>query len=141
MKTSFVVGDTVWDVAFGKGKVITDQPHAMYASDAHPIVVAFDAGGTAAYSKIGYLSRAVARSLYFSEPMIKAEEERPFKRICVDAGYYIIRDKGALTGYHVQVESETETEIFGFTAHAIARMRFLKSDVEVFAVGEQLNEE
>lgn len=69
----FKVGQTVWDVLYGKG-VVTDV-NSVYQN--YPIRVKFP-DGTRSYAVEGKLDKELARTLFFSEPKIIAETKPPF---------------------------------------------------------------
>lgn len=68
----FQVGDTVWCVAYGKGKVTTID------DDVYCIGVESSGSGVIYYTKDGRLSTGGNRSLFFSEPKVEAAVTRPF---------------------------------------------------------------
>jgi len=69
----FQVGDVVWDVAIGEGKVIN-----IYENDYYPIHVEFVEGNYETYRKGGNIDDGRPRTLFFSEPKIEAAVTRPF---------------------------------------------------------------
>ena len=68
----FMVGDVVWDTAYGKGKV------EFLDDDAQPVKVVYDSGDHNWYTQDGKLSPGMNRTLFFSEPKIEASVTRPF---------------------------------------------------------------
>lgn len=74
----FKVGDTVWDVAFGKGNV-----HQVTRDDVFQIkliVVGFENNklSTYTFTKNGTYGPDCLRTLFFSEPKVEASVKRPF---------------------------------------------------------------
>lgn len=72
----FQVGDVVWDVLDGKGKVTA----VVHLGDAtYPIEVHFDNGLIGWFTEDGRCDEGYSvRSLFFSEPKIEAAVTRPF---------------------------------------------------------------
>ena len=68
----FKVGQTVWCVIFGKGKVAD-----IYEGANYPVQVKFENGITETYTKNGQNVVGQNRVLFFSEPKIEAQENPP----------------------------------------------------------------
>ena len=80
----FKVGQTVWDVLYGKG-VVTDV-NSAYQN--YPVRVKFP-DGTRSYTVEGKLDKELARTLFFSEPKIEAATEPVFVPT-LKAGYIVV---------------------------------------------------
>lgn len=70
----FRVGDTVWCLIYGKGKVA----FISESSDGYDVGVNFDNSGISAYTEDGRYSPSSNRTLFFSEPKVEASVTRPF---------------------------------------------------------------
>ena len=121
------VGQTVWDVRYGKG--IVDTLLAIPCQ--YPIGVVFTDGSTASYTSKG-LNRCtdVYRSLFFSEPKIEAEKfppKKPFVPKLKKWDVILVRVKGELYGEGIvrTVHSETDDRIYISENHHY----FLKKDI------------
>lgn len=68
----FQVGDTVWCLVHGKGKV-----YEVNTSN-EPVSVYFDSGRSDSYTSDGYFLKGCNRTLFFSEPKVEASVTRPF---------------------------------------------------------------
>ena len=66
---NFKVGQTVWCLLYGKGKVVK-----VDNTDAYPITVGFDNVGCQCYTYDGKYHVYYTRTLFFSEPKIEAQE-------------------------------------------------------------------
>lgn len=69
----FKVGDDVWCILYGKGKV-----QAVKEQYTYPVLVKFEAGHETWYTHAGKLDHGGNRILFFSEPKIEASVKRPF---------------------------------------------------------------
>ena len=69
---NFKVGQTVWCLLYGKGKVVK-----VDNTDAYPITVEFDNVGCQCYTYDGKYHVYYTRTLFFSEPKIEAQEFPP----------------------------------------------------------------
>ena len=65
----FNVGQTVWCLLYGKGKVVQVE-----SQDAYPITVEFDNADNQRYTYDGKYHVYCPRTLFFSEPKIEAQE-------------------------------------------------------------------
>ena len=108
-ETKFKVGQTVWDVVYGKGVV-----EGLGVFGDTPLSVGFfdDEGKlcfTKDYTLDGKPHRLVNRTLYFSEPKIIAETEPPFEPKLKKGDEVLVTylDKSFIT----QVQKETEDSI------------------------------
>lgn len=71
----FKVGDDVWCIIHGKGKVVCVDGKENYT---YPVLVQFGNNDEEWYTCAGQLEEFCARTLYFSEPKIEASVKRPF---------------------------------------------------------------
>ena len=69
----FRVGDDVWCVLHGRGKVVRIDDVSI-----NSVVVNFDTARFGCYLPSGKLSAFMQRTLFFSEPKIEASVTRPF---------------------------------------------------------------
>jgi len=83
----FQVGDVVWDIYHGKGKVSLIESE----DEVYPVRVAYDHGDFNYYTLDGKFETKGPRALFFSEPKIEAAVTRPFvstlvgKRVVVES--------------------------------------------------------
>ena len=71
-EVGFKVGQTVWCVLLGEGKIADIDNDCV-----HPVCVEFDNGKEACYTLGGKYSKEFNRTLFFSEPKIEAQEFPP----------------------------------------------------------------
>lgn len=69
----FRVGDIVWCVIYGEGKVIDISEDCDF-----PVEVTFPDGGVVLYTADGQYATGTNRTLFFSEPKVEASVTRPF---------------------------------------------------------------
>lgn len=69
----FKVGDQVWCVLYGVGKVLHLWDNADYC-----VSVEFDSGDNENYTPDGKLYTCANRTLFFSEPKVEGSVKRPF---------------------------------------------------------------
>ena len=105
------VGQTVWDVRYGKG--IVDTLLAIPCQ--YPIGVVFTDGSTASYTSKG-LNRCtdVYRSLFFSEPKIEAEKfppKKPFVPVFKQGETVVAKKKDGNRTVVFYVDKETEISV------------------------------
>lgn len=126
------VGQTVWDVRYGKG--IVDTLLAIPCQ--YPIGVVFTDGSTASYTSKG-LNRCtdVYRSLFFSEPKIEAEKFPP-KKLFVPAFQKgdVVAVKWADTVQILILEQETERHVKGNCGQVWDK----DPDVHFYKLGEEI---
>ena len=120
----FKVGQEVWCLLNGKGKVTSIDPHCFYE-----IGVTFTTGEKIFYTPKGFLDiDNKYRSLYFSEPVVQGAEKPPFvpalvgKKVLVEA-------YGGL--YFWNVTCETEDKIY-----TISGDYCIKKDVSIYEIQE-----
>ncbi len=102
----FMVGDVVWDTAYGKGKVV------FLDDDTQPVKVVYDNGDINWYTQSGKMSPEMNRTLFFSEPKIEASVTRPFVPTLVGKRVVVQYFDETWTCHPVVVTAETEEEIF-----------------------------
>ena len=119
---NFKVGQTVWCLLYGKGKVVK-----VDNTDAYPITVEFDNVNCQCYTYDGKYHVYYARTLFFSEPKIEAQEfpskyagktvflvdpcgsHGPFKITKEDADYiYIQGHRFYKEDYHIYIVEQDE---------------------------------
>lgn len=126
----FKVGQTVWDVVYGKGEVkLVCEGHCF------PVKVEFQ-DGVRTYTAEGKTDEEFARTLFFSEPKIIAETKPPFvptfKKGDVLFTYGKHKDVIGDMG-RVVVSSETEQSVFD--EYDIG---WLKTHWEFYKLGEKI---
>ena len=104
VECKFEVGQTVWDVRFGKGTVTAVRKAEC---DAYPVTVSFDVHEKRYTADGKYDLADVNATLYFSEPKIVAETEPPWVRL-FDANDTIVAMHRA-TKHKIVVEVTDET--------------------------------
>lgn len=106
----FKVGQTVWDVVYGKGEVV----NILQTGLKYPVVVKF-VDGKRHFTEDGKSDENYVRTLFFSEPKIIAETEPPFvptvKKGDVLFTYGKHKDVAGDMG-RIVVSSETEEAVF-----------------------------
>ena len=110
VECKFEVGQTVWDVRFGKGTVTAVSKAEC---DAYPVTVSFDVHGKRYTADGKYDLTDVNATLYFSEPKIVAETEPPWVRL-FDANDTIVAMHRAIKHkIVVEVADETRNAVIG----------------------------
>ena len=106
----FRVGDIVWCLIYGKGKVssLMGSPECY----TYPVGVCFENGDGNWYTLDGKLDEAGNRTLFFSEPKIEASVTRPFVPTLVGKRVVVLYFDETWTRHPVVVTAETEEEIF-----------------------------
>lgn len=74
-ETKFRVGQTVWCLLYGKGRVVDIDD----TKNTFPVMVEFDTGESDSYSTSGKSIFGTNRTLFFSEPKIEAATEPVFE--------------------------------------------------------------
>lgn len=129
----FKVGDVVYDVLYGKGKVISIHGNCIVG---YPIQVKFSKEVMDAlseevldFTQDGKLNTIANRTLFFSEPKIEALTERPFVSTLV--GKRIAVKEHGCECYVVDVVDETVERIkFWVVANSIKPYEVDKSKIE-----------
>ena len=129
------VGQTVWDVRYGKG--IVDTLLAIPCQ--YPIGVVFTDGSTASYTSKG-LNRCtdVYRSLFFSEPVVTAQlypPKKPFKPTLKKGDKVVLTD--SVADYVAEVVRGEENHIYYKTEDGVVTF-VNKNSVNVFKLGEEI---
>ena len=111
----FKVGDVVWDVIYGKGKV-TACDHLGDAT--YPFEVVFDNGYEFWYTEDGKFGKDVPRTLFFSEPKIEASVKRLFTPTLEGKTVVVYTADGPVVG---KVFEETITHILLDTGYSFLK--------------------
>ena len=102
----FKVGQEVWCILNGKGKVTSIEPSCVYE-----IGVIFPTGEKHYYTPEGFFDvQNVRRSLYFSEPPVQGAEKPPFLPTLVGKKVLVEDRVGGL--HFWEVTCETEDKIY-----------------------------
>lgn len=116
----FKVGDVVYDVAYGEGKiekisVTIDRDYAYQVM--FPCITYF-----VFYDCNGVMQGAKNRTLFFSEPKIEASVKRPFTPTLVGKTVYVeFYDDEPGHGYLWRVKGETATHIDFHESHSYSK--------------------
>lgn len=129
----FKVGQTVWDVVYGKGEVV----NILQTGLKYPVVVEF-VDGKRLFTEDGKLDENYARTLFFSEPKIIAETKPAFVPT-LQAGTPVILAKCEVTSQMIPawVIKETEDSVTVETTDSV-NMVFYKKEWNVYSVGEKI---
>ena len=121
----FKVGQEVWCLLNGKGKVVSIKKSYVYE-----VFVIFHTGGEIAYTTDGFLDvDHVHRSLYFSEPVVQGAEKPPFVPALVGKKVLVEDSVGGL--YFWNVTCETEDKIYAESGDY-----WMKKDVSIYEIQE-----
>lgn len=121
----FEVGQEVWCLLNGKGKVTSIEPSCVYE-----IGVIFPTGGEHYYTPEGFFDvQNVRRSLYFSEPAVQGAEKPPFVPALVGKKVLVEDSVGWL--YFWDVTCETEDKIYAESGNC-----WIKKDVRIYEIQE-----
>ena len=106
----FRVGDIVWCLIYGKGKVssLMGSPECY----TYPVVVCFENGDGNWYTLDGKLDEAGNRTLFFSEPKIEASVTRPFVPTLVGKTVMVQYYDETWTVKPITITEETFEEVF-----------------------------
>ena len=124
----FEVGQEVWCLLNGKGKVTSIEPSCVYE-----IGVIFPTGGEHYYTPEGFFDvQNVHRSLYFSEPAVQGAEKPPFVPTLVGKKVLV---EISLTAdlYFCDVVCETEDKIYVEGEEDIG---WMKENVRIYEIQE-----
>ena len=124
----FKVGQEVWCLLNGKGKVTYIDPHCIYE-----IGVTFPIGQEIFFTADGFLDvDHVHRSLYFSEPVVQGAEKPPFVPTLVGKKVLV---EISLTAdlYFCDVVCETEDKIYVEGEEDIG---WMKENVRIYEIQE-----
>ena len=103
----FKVGQTVWDVVYGKGEVVIVLQNVLK----YPVVVKF-VDGTRHFTEDGKLDEKYARTLFFSEPKIIAETKSLFEPTLKDGDLIVVKHVKQDWKYLLQVCYEDEDVVW-----------------------------
>ena len=119
----FEVGQEVWCLLNGKGKVTSIDPHCIYE-----IGVTFPIGQEIFYTAVGFFDvDNKCRSLYFSEPVVQGTEKPPFVPTLVGKKVLVEDSVGGL--HFWDVTRETEDKIY-----TISGYYWMKKNVSIYEV-------
>lgn len=125
-ETQFQVGDTVWCILNGRGKVISIDNHGDYS-----IEVGFGNYNVETYTQDGkFYTFNVNRSLYFSEPKIEGETTRPFQPKLIGKSVVVKSALGNWIGKVIQEDS--------IIIQLENSQCFVKSKIEIFELGPEI---
>jgi hypothetical protein len=129
----FKVGQTVWDVVYGKGEVVNVLQNVLK----YPVVVKF-VDGKRHFTEDGESDENHARTLFFSEPKIIAETKPTFVPT-LQVGTPIILTKHDVTSQMIPawVTKEAEDSVTVETTDSVNRV-FYKKEWNVYSVGEKI---
>lgn len=126
----FKIGDVVWCLIYGKGKVTQKYPNQNY-EDTYPLGVEFgDDCVPTWYTLDGKFSEAGNRTLFFSEPKIEASVKRPFTPTLV--GKTVVVRVANYDDIVLTITNESKDQL-GDDVYL-----YNKKDVEVFELGSKL---
>ena len=121
----FEVGQEVWCLLNGKGKVVSIKKSYVYE-----VFVIFHTGEEIAYTIDGFLDvDHVHRSLYFSEPVVQGAEKPAFVPALV--GKKVLVEDSDEQLYLCDVISETEDKIYAESGDY-----WMKEDVRIYEIQE-----
>lgn len=120
----FRVGDVVWCVLYGEGKV-TD----IFENCDFPVEVIFPDGYVVQYTADGQYNTGANRTLFFSEPKVEASVTRPFVPTLV--GKRVVVKESACYDVCIKIGFENQ-ETFGGEGYS-----FRKALVEVYEVSSE----
>ena len=121
----FEVGQEVWCLLNGKGKVTSIDPHCIYE-----IGVTFPIGQEIFFTANGFFDvDNKCRSLYFSEPVVQGAEKPPFVPALVGKKVLVEDSVGGL--YFWNVTCETEDKIYAESGDY-----WMKKDVSIYEIQE-----
>ena len=122
----FEVGQEVWCLLNGKGKVVSIKKSYVYE-----VFVIFHTGGEIAYTTDGFLDvDHVHRSLYFSEPVVRGAKKPVF--VPTLEGKKVLVELPCAAGlYFWDVTCETEDKIYAKSGDYC-----MKKDVSIYEIQE-----
>ena len=123
----FEVGQEIWCLLNGKGKVTSIDPHCIYE-----IGVTFPIGQEIFFTANGFFDvDNKCRSLYFSEPVVQGAEKPPFVPTLVGKKVLVETPHADDFLYFCDVISETEDQICDRDANW-----WMKKDVSIYEIQE-----
>ena len=108
----FRVGDVVWCLLNGEGQVISTENDRWSDFNIEVQFKQLEKGETWFYTEDGKLNERQNRTLFFSEPKIKASVTRPFVPTLVGKRVVVRYFDETWTRHPVVVTEETEEKIF-----------------------------
>ena len=117
---NFKVGQTVWCVLLGKGKIADIEKDCAY-----PVCVKFDNGNEGCYTLGGKYSEEFNRTLFFSEPKIEAQE---FPSKYVGEAVFLVHIEYGNPEGPFKITKEDAYYIYAQT------IRFYKEDYDIYIV-------
>ena len=121
----FEVGQEVWCLLNGKGKVTSIEPSCVYE-----IGVIFPTGEKIFYTSRGFFDvDNKCRSLYFSEPVVQGAKKPPFVPTLVGKKVLVGDSVGGL--YFWDVTCETEDKIYAESGDY-----WMKKDASIYEIQE-----
>lgn len=120
----FRVGDIVWCVLYGEGKVTN-----IFEDCDFIVEVTFPDGDVVPYTSNGQYTTGANRTLFFSEPKVEASVTRPFVPSLV--GKRVVVKEPACHPVCIKIEFENQ-ETFGGEGYS-----FRKALVEVYEVSSE----
>lgn len=127
----FEVGQTVWDVRKGRGKVVGVGGDTLFK-----IRVAFNHDSSELWYTLDgkFNPTDLHRSLYFSEPSVSGATTAPFTRKTKDGDTVVLRSKTA-NGVMVAIVVSSEDEYSICDRNTI---RWTKSGYTIHKIGEEI---
>ena len=89
---AFQVGDTVWCVIYGEGKVTAVDAYG----ECYPVNVRFPGDNNQCYTRDGKFHIESNRCLYFSEPKVEASITRPFVSKLIGKKVLVVSNAGSV---------------------------------------------
>ena len=102
----FKVGDVVYDVVKGKGKVAE-----INIGNTYPVMVDFSEGDSSTYTIDGRQWIEYPRTLFFSEPKIEASVKRPFTPTLIGKTVVVEYKDGSYFAAPAMIDGETATHL------------------------------
>lgn len=106
----FQVGDVVWCILQGKGKVTHIESSSQTT---YPVEVCFENGESIRYTQDGQYSEEFNRTLFFSEPKVEASVTRPFVSTLVGKNVVVETIHRRQIAGHVFEETPTQIKLDG----------------------------
>ena len=127
------VGQEVWDVVLGKGKV----SRVLEKQRMYPVRVIFCNDLVESYDLHGKKSDKCNRSLFFSEPVITAErfpQKKPFTPTLKN-GEKVVLDTGDRS-FIATIKEEKEDEVL--IERQVSGIRYPKNCIKIYKLGEEV---
>ena len=133
--TEFKVGDTVWCVAYGKGKVVH-----VNETGAYPVKVQFVDLNSDYYTYEGKLRKKGSRTLFFNEPTVEGKTTRPFVSTLIDKEI-AIEYKTSGVSFVGKCVSETEEHVCLASDAIGTKVCHYKPDINIYTIFYKVNKE